>query len=82
MEVACDLISLDLAVTVAEEAGADADALVAAARAGALDTVQIDGLPYLRRSELSIWLRFGVINADSGGVLALTASEAWDADPI
>jgi hypothetical protein len=65
VDIAGDLIALDLAVATAGEAGLGAEELVAAARTGALDTVQIDGLAYLRRSELGTWLRFRVAGDDT-----------------
>lgn len=80
MDIAPDLITLDLATTVARDAGADPDALVAAARTGELDTVQVGGLPHLRRSELSIWLRFGAPDPDDSALVSLTAFADRDAD--
>jgi len=64
VDIAAALISLDLAATLALDVGADADALVDAARRGTLDTVQVGGLPYLRCSEVSVWLRFQAIDGD------------------
>lgn len=71
VDVARDLIGLDEAAAAATDAGADAGALLAAARQGTLDTVQIDGLPYLRRAEVDVWLRFLVVDVGEVHVLEL-----------
>ena len=42
--------------------------------------VQVGGLPHLRRSELSIWLRFGAPDPDDSALVSLTAFADRDAD--